>query len=48
MTVCELADRQAIPCQGGAPPFKGSELKEHKRDLFIAYGHVHGHAEGEE
>ncbi len=26
--ICDLADRQCVPCRGGVPPLKGGQLKE--------------------
>ncbi len=30
---CSLADKQCVPCQGGVPPLKGTELQDLLRQL---------------
>lgn len=40
--MCELADRQCVPCRGGMPPLQGEKLAELARQL-PAWQVVDGH-----
>jgi 4a-hydroxytetrahydrobiopterin dehydratase len=33
MEVCNLADRECIPCKGGTPPLKGADLEKLSKEL---------------